>query len=304
MANIPCGASSEGEVGYLALLARILENGDKRMDRTHVGALSVFGAQLRFDLEQGLPLLTTKKVYWKSALKEALWFLSGATNIRPLVQQGVSIWTDWPLKAYREATGEEITKREFELRIASSETFASEWGDLGPVYGKQWRRWTTRDGQQIDQIALLIRNIKENPTSRRLLFTGWNVGELDAMALPPCHMTYQFFVANGRLSCQLYQRSADCFLGVPWNLFETAVFTHMFAQQCDLEVGELIWTGGDCHLYLNHLIQAREQLGRAPRPLPRLVIRRRPENVDGYRLEDFAVEGYDPHPAIAAEIAV
>ena len=293
-----------GEEQYLGLLRLILEKGNRREDRTGVGTLSTFGYQMRFDLAAGMPLLTTKRVYWKLAAKEALWFLTGSTNIRPLVQQGVSIWSDWPLKTYRTATGEQITKKEFEQRVAQDEAFATNWGELGPVYGKQWRRWEASDGRFVDQIANLVHNLKENPASRRLLFTGWNVGDLERMALPPCHMTYQFYVAEGRLSCQLYQRSGDCFLGVPWNLFEASLFTHLLAQQCDLALGDLIWTGGECHLYLNHLEQARLQLSRDPRPLPGFRILRRPASIDEYRLEDFEVVDYNPHPAIAAEIAV
>lgn len=293
-----------GEQPYLDLLRSVLAKGDRRVDRTGVGTLSIFGYQMRFDLNQGVPLLTTKKVFWKLAAKEALWFLTASTNIRPLVQQGVSIWSDWPLQTYRKATGEQITKKEFERRILEIPGFAEKWGELGPVYGKQWRRWESRDGRVIDQIAELLHAIKTNPTGRRLLFTGWNVGDLEQMALPPCHMTYQFYVAADRLSCQLYQRSADCFLGVPWNLFEAALFTHLFAQQCDLGVGELIWTGGDCHLYLNHLEQARLQLSREPRPFPRLELLRRPPTIDDYQLADFQVAGYDPHPPISGEIAV
>lgn len=293
------------EQQYLDLLRRLLEEGDQRMDRTGVGTRSLFGEVLRFDLADGLPLLTTKQVFWKPAVREMLWFLTGDTNIRPLVAQGVKIWTDWPLAKYRRETGEEISQADFERRIVEDEAFAAKWGDLGPVYGKQWRRWQGPDGREHDQIAALIEGIKTNPSSRRLLFTGWNVGELEGMALPPCHMTYQFHVSGGkRLNCALYQRSADIFLGVPFNLFEAALLTHMIAQQCDLEAGNLVWFGGDVHLYSNAEEQAREQMQREPRKQPHLKILRRPESIDGYAFEDFAVEGYDPHPALRAPVAV
>ncbi|HEY4547675.1 MAG TPA: thymidylate synthase [Pedomonas sp.] len=295
---------------YLDLLRRLLEDGDRRMDRTGVGTRSLFGEVLRFDLAKGVPLLTTKQVFWKPAVREMLWFLTGGTNIRPLVAQGVKIWTDWPLATYRKETGEEISQADFEKRIVEDEAFAAQWGDLGPVYGKQWRRWQGPDGREHDQIATLIRDIRTNPASRRLLFTGWNVGELAGMALPPCHMTYQFHVSSGadggapRLSCALHQRSADIFLGVPFNLFEAALLTHMLAQQCDLDVGNLVWFGGDVHLYSNAEEQAREQMTRAPRAFPRLKILRKPDSIDGYAFEDFAVEGYDPHPPLRAPVAV
>jgi thymidylate synthase len=289
---------------YLDLLRRLLDEGDPRGDRTGVGTKSLFGEVLRHDLGEGLPLLTTKRVYWKLAAKEMLWFLTGETNIRPLVEQGVGIWTDWPLDRYRKATGEAIDQAAFERRIIDDPAFAAEWGDLGPVYGKQWRRWQGPDGREHDQIATLVEQIRTNPTSRRLLFTGWNVAELDGMALPPCHMTYQFHVAGGRLSCALIQRSADIFLGVPFNLFGAALLTHMLAQQTDLAPGQLVWFGGDVHLYGSAESQAREQLAREPRPLPRLHLLRRPPTIDDYRIEDIEVEGYAPHPPIRAEVAV
>ncbi|MGS1018288.1 thymidylate synthase [Allosphingosinicella humi] len=289
---------------YLDLLRRLLDEGDPRGDRTGVGTRSLFGEVLRHDLGEGLPLLTTKRVYWKLAAKEMLWFLTGETNIRPLVEQGVGIWTDWPLDRYRKATGETIDQASFERRIIDDAAFAAEWGDLGPVYGKQWRRWQGPDGREHDQIAALIEQIRTNPTSRRLLFTGWNVAELDGMALPPCHMTYQFHVAGGRLSCALFQRSADIFLGVPFNLFGAALLTHMLAQQTDLAPGQLVWFGGDVHLYGSAEAQAREQLLREPRPLPTLRLMRRPPTIDDYRIEDIEVEGYAPHPPIRAEVAV
>lgn len=289
---------------YLDLLHRLLEQGDPRVDRTGVGANSLFGEMLRFDLLQGVPLLTTKRVYWKLAAKEMLWFLTGETNIRPLLAAGVGIWTDWPLAAYRRASGETIDQAAFEKRILEDEDFARAWGDLGPVYGKQWRRWQGSDGREYDQIARLVSDIRKTPASRRLLFSGWNVADLDAMALPPCHMVYQFHVARGALSCVLFQRSADAFLGVPFNLFGAALLTSMLAQQCDLEPGVLTWFGGDVHLYASAQAQAREQIAREPRPFPRLHIKRRPGSIDGYSINDFAIEGYDPWPPIRAAVAV
>ncbi|WP_207476973.1 thymidylate synthase [Arenibaculum pallidiluteum] len=300
----PVTAVNHPEGQYLDLLRLILESGDDRQDRTGVGARSIFGAMMRFDLGRGFPLITTKRVFWKSCFREMLWFLTGGTNIRPLVAEGVHIWTDWPLKAYREATGEAIDRDAFERRIVEDEAFAARWGELGPVYGKQWRRWTGPDGREHDQIAGLIDGIRRNPASRRLLFHAWNVAEIDRMALPPCHMVYQFHVSRGRLSCLLYQRSADVLLGLPFNLAGASLLTHMLAQQCDLEPGELVWSGGDVHLYHNHLEQARLQLGREPRPFPRLNLLRRPDDIDGYRIEDLEVVGYDPHPHIKAEVAV
>ena len=231
---------------------------------------------MRFRLQDGFPLLTTKKLHTRSIIHELLWFLQGDTNIRYLKENGVSIWDEW----------------------------ADENGDLGPVYGKQWRHWQTADGRGVDQITRLIEGIKRNPDSRRHLVTAWNPGEVENMALPPCHALFQFYVANGRLSCQLYQRSADIFLGVPFNIASYALLTHMVAQACELEPGDFIWTGGDCHLYLNHLEQAREQLSREPRPLPQLRINPAVKDVFAFRFEDFALEGYDPHPHIKAPVAV
>jgi thymidylate synthase len=264
------------EQQYLELLRTLLENGVQREDRTGIGTRSIFGHQLRFDLSASFPLLTTKRIFFKGCVHELLWFLKGDTNIRYLRDNGVSIWDEW----------------------------ADANGDLGPVYGKQWRAWETRDGRSVDQIAELVRALKENPTSRRLLFTAWNVGDLDRMALPPCHMTYQYYVAHGRLSGLVFQRSCDVFLGLGFNLAEAALLIHMLAQQSGLEPGELVWLGGDVHLYLNHEEQARQQLAREPRPWPQLRIKRRPESIFDYRYEDFELVAYDPHPAIAAPIAV
>ncbi|MGE5723446.1 MAG: thymidylate synthase [Sphingomonadales bacterium] len=261
---------------YLDLIARILSEGAEQRDRTGVGTLSVFGHQMRFDLAQGFPLVTTKKLHLRSIIHELLWFLQGETNIAYLKDNKVSIWDEW----------------------------ADEKGDLGPIYGKQWRDWESPDGRHIDQIAQLIEQIGRDPASRRQIVTAWNPGELDRMALAPCHCFFQTQVANGRLNLQLYQRSADVFLGVPFNIASYALLTHMLAQQCGLEPGVFVWTGGDCHLYANHLDQARLQLTRAPRPLPKLAIRRRADAIDGYAYEDFEIQGYDPHPHIPAPVAI
>ncbi len=261
---------------YLDLMSHVLEHGDRKTDRTGTGTLSVFGWQMRFRLQDGFPLLTTKKLHTRSIIHELLWFLQGDTNIRYLKENGVSIWDEW----------------------------ADENGDLGPVYGKQWRRWEAADGRSIDQIGRLVDGIKHNPDSRRHLVSAWNPAEVDNMALPPCHALFLVYVANGRLSCQLYQRSADIVLGVPFSVAAFALLTHMVAQVCELAPGDFIWTGGDCHLYLNHLEQAREQLGREPRALPRLRINPEVRDIFAFRFEDFALEGYDPHPHIKAPVAV
>ena len=261
---------------YLDLMRHVLEHGDPKTDRTGTGTLSVFGWQMRFRLQDGFPLLTTKKLHTRSIIHELLWFLQGDTNIRYLRENGVSIWDEW----------------------------ADADGELGPVYGKQWRRWETADGRSVDQIARVVESIRRTPDSRRHLVSAWNPGEVDAMALPPCHALFQFYVANGKLSCQLYQRSADIFLGVPFNIASYALLTHMVAQVCELEAGDFVWTGGDCHLYSNHLRQAREQLERAPRPLPTLRLNPAVRDLFGFRFEDIALEGYDPHPHIKAPVAV
>ena len=261
---------------YLDFLRHIRQEGARKDDRTGTGTLSVFGYQMRFDLADGFPLVTTKKLHLRSIIYELLWFLAGGTNVRYLQEHGVSIWDEW----------------------------ADKDGNLGPVYGKQWRSWPTADGRHIDQLAHVVEQLKSNPNSRRILVSAWNVGELDQMALLPCHVLFQFYVADRRLSCQMYQRSADALLGVPFNIASYALLTHMLAQQCDLEVGEFIWTGGDCHLYLNHLEQADQQLTRAPYPLPRLNIRRKPPSLFDYSFEDFEILGYQSHPAIKAPIAV
>ena len=261
---------------YLHFLEHILQQGTEKADRTGTGTLSVFGYQMRFDLRQGFPLLTTKKVHMRSIVHELLWFLRGDTNIAYLKENGVTIWDEW----------------------------ADDKGDLGPVYGKQWRSWPTADGRTIDQLSEVVQHIKTNPDSRRLIVSAWNVGELDQMALKPCHALFQFYVANNTLSCQLYQRSADVFLGVPFNIASYSLLTHLVAQQCNLEVGDFIWTGGDCHLYLNHLEQTRTQLEREPLPLPALHIKRKPTSLFDYQYEDFEFVNYQSHAAIKAPIAV
>lgn len=297
---------------YLDIMAELLERGDRRMERTGEGTLSLFGKQMRFDLSDGsIPILTTKKVFWKTSVKEMLWFLTGQTNIVDLLRANVRIWTDWPLAKYRKATGDEISQDDFERRVVTDDEFAAKWGSLGPVYGKQWRRWKDADGVEHDQISTVIDTLRQNPSSRRILFHAWNVGELDQMALPPCHMTYQFHVAwpNGidgtpRLSMMVHQRSCDIFLGAPFNLCQQAVLLAMIAQQVDMNRGELVWIGGDTHLYLNHLDQARQQLQREPLPFPKLNLSRKPPTIDGYHIEDFEVVDYRSHERIEAPVAV
>ncbi|UIP05959.1 thymidylate synthase [Erythrobacter sp. SDW2] len=302
------------EQQYLDLMRHIWEHGSERVDRTGVGTRSVFGAQLRFDLAGGaMPLLTTKRVYWKTATREMLWFLTGDTNIRPLVLQGVKIWNEWPHARYVRETGDDIALDDFVQRIADDEAFAMRWGDLGPVYGKQWVDWPTwryrkdglyEKGEGINQVAEVVESLRTNPGSRRHIIEGWNVAELDRMALPPCHKTYQFHVAGDRLNCLLYQRSCDVALGLPFNLWSAALLQRMVAQQVDLEPGELVWMGGDTHLYLNHAHLITEQLAREPRDRPRLEIVRRADSIFDYQIEDFVVENYTPHPPITAPVAV
>ena len=261
---------------YLDLMRRVRDTGAKKEDRTGTGTLSVFGYQMRFDLGAGFPLVTTKKLHTRSIIHELLWFLSGSSNIAYLKENGVRIWDEW----------------------------ADDDGELGPVYGVQWRNWPAGDGETIDQIATVVRQLRETPGSRRIIVSAWNVADVDDMALPPCHCLFQFYVADGKLSCQLYQRSCDIFLGVPFNIASYSLLTHMLAQQADLGVGDFIWTGGDCHLYVNHLEQADEQLGREPLPLPTLAIKRRPPSIFDYRYEDFEILNYESHPHIAAKVAV
>jgi thymidylate synthase len=261
---------------YHELLEHVRRHGARKDDRTGTGTLSVFGWQMRFDLREGFPLVTTKRVHVKSVIHELLWFLKGETNVAYLRENGVSIWDEW----------------------------ADANGELGPVYGKQWRDWVAPDGRHVDQMARVVDQLRTNPDSRRIIVSAWNVGELDRMALLPCHAFFQFYVAGGRLSCQLYQRSADLFLGVPFNIASYALLVHMVAQQCDLAVGDFVWTGGDCHLYLNHLEQVETQLAREPYPLPQLRIRRRPPTLFDYAYDDFEIVGYQHHPAIRAPVAV
>jgi thymidylate synthase len=261
---------------YLDLMRHVLEHGHAKSDRTGTGTLSVFGGQMRFDLAAGFPLLTTKKLHTRSIIHELLWFLRGETNIRYLKDNGVSIWDEW----------------------------ADEAGELGPVYGHQWRHWQTPDGREVDQITQLVEGLKKNPDSRRHIVSAWNPADVDKMALPPCHALFQFYVADGKLSCQLYQRSADIFLGVPFNIASYALFTLMLAQVCGFKPGDFVHTLGDAHLYSNHLEQARLQLARAPRPLPVMRINPAVRDLFAFRFEDFTLEGYDPHPHIAAKVAV
>ncbi len=261
---------------YLDLMRHVRDNGTVKGDRTGTGTVSVFGHQMRFDLSEGFPLVTTKKLHLRSIIHELLWFLTGDSNIRYLKENGVSIWDDW----------------------------ADENGDLGPVYGVQWRNWPTPDGRSVDQVSQIVQQLRETPDSRRIMLSAWNVAEIENMALPPCHCLFQFYVAGGKLSCQLYQRSCDIFLGVPFNIASYALLTHMLAQQADLAVGDFVWTGGDCHLYSNHLEQADEQLGREPLALPRLAIKRRPESIFDYQYEDFEILNYESHPHIKAAVAV
>ncbi len=257
-------------------MRHVRENGAQKGDRTGTGTLSVFGHQMRFDLSQGYPLVTTKKLHIKSIIHELLWFLSGDSNIAYLRDNGVSIWNDW----------------------------ADQNGELGPVYGVQWRKWQAASGETVDQISEVVQRLRDDPDSRRNLVCAWNVAEVPRMALPPCHCLFQFYVADGKLSCQLYQRSADIFLGVPFNIASYALLTHMLAQQADLKVGDFVWTGGDCHLYTNHFEQADQQLAREPLTLPRLAIKRRPDSIFDYRFDDFEILNYESHPHIKAAVAV
>lgn len=261
---------------YQDLMRKILAEGASKDDRTGTGTRSIFGHQMRFDLSKGFPLVTTKRCHLRSIIHELLWFLKGDTNIGYLHDHNVSIWDEW----------------------------ADENGDLGPVYGKQWRAWGAADGRTIDQLSTVVQQLKQDPDSRRIIVSAWNVGELDQMALMPCHALFQFYVANGKLSCQLYQRSCDVFLGLPFNIASYALLTHMLAQQCDLEVGDFVWTGGDTHLYMNHMEQTELLLSREPRALPQLVIKRKPASIFDYQFEDFEIVGYDPHPTIKAPVAV
>ena len=323
---------------FLDLVRHVMANGTQKTDRTGTGTRSVFGYQMRFDLNEGFPLVTTKKTHERSIIHELLWFLMGDTNVKYLQDHGVTIWDEWAptedvvrnytLSNYlrvAEAVNKSLWQGTIEELQAKLNTMTEEGGhayldelgvprggtvvvkqkgDLGPVYGKQWRSWPTPDGGYIDQMVRVVNDLKNNPDSRRIIVSAWNVGELDKMALAPCHAFFQFYVADGKLSCQLYQRSCDVFLGLPFNIASYAMLTHMLAQQCDLQVGEFIWTGGDVHIYNNHFTQVEELLQREPKPMPRLHFKRRPESLFDYKFEDFVITGYDPHPPIKAPVAV
>ncbi|MGL5837682.1 MAG: thymidylate synthase [Sphingorhabdus sp.] len=303
------------EQQYLDLMRKVWTEGAIQQDRTGVGTRSLFGATMRFSLaDKAIPLLTTKRVYWKTAAREMLWFLTGNTNIRELLKVGVRIWTDWPLQRYRMETGDRIDQNDFENKIIEDADFAKKWGDLGPVYGAQWVNWPRyedagqglyrRAEKGINQIELLVESLKSNPGSRRHIFEGWNVAELDQMALPPCHKTYQFHVANGVLSGLLFQRSCDLGLGFGFNVFAASMLIRMLAQQCGYEPGELIWQGGDVHLYLNHAELVEEQLSRAPSGAPTFHLLRKPPSIFDYQIQDFEVCDYAPQAHIAAPVAV
>lgn len=302
---------------YLKLLKHIKENGAKKTDRTGTGTISVFGYQMRFDLQKGFPLLTTKKVFLTGIIHELLWFIKGDTNLRYLAERNVHIWDEWPYKAYLVRNNIPVPKsdseewktgiKEFVSKVTTDEEFAKEYGNLGPIYGYQWRHWKTPDGREIDQLKDIVEMIKKSPDSRRIIVSAWNPSDIDEMAkagLPPCHCLFQFYVANNKLSCQLYQRSCDVFLGVPFNIASYALLTMMIAQVCGLEPGEFVWTGGDTHLYLNHLEQVDEQLSREPKTPPTMKINPTVKDLFEFKFEDFTLEGYDPHPAIKAPIAV
>lgn len=300
---------------YLDLMRKIWTEGAVQSDRTGVGTRSLFGATMRFSLaDNQVPLLTTKRIFWKTAAREMLWFLTGDTNIRALLQQKVRIWTDWPLQRYRQESGDAISQDDFERRIVEDAAFAEKWGDLGPVYGAQWVNWPRyedageglyrRAEKGINQIELLVESLKSNPGSRRHIFEGWNVADLDRMALPPCHKTYQFHVADGVLSGLLFQRSCDLGLGFGFNVFAASMLIRMLAQQCGYQPGELIWQGGDVHLYLNHAELVEEQLSRTPQGAPKLHLLRKPDTIFAYEIEDFEVTDYQPQAHIAAPVAV
>jgi thymidylate synthase len=311
---------------YIDILKDILENGVEKGDRTGTGTLSVFGRQARFDLSKGFPLLTTKRVPFRLVASELLWFLRGDTNIHYLLQHNNNIWNEWPFKRWVESDayeGPDMTNfglrarqdtvfneqyqnemAKFKKRIIEDEAFAEKYGELGPVYGSQWRKWITASGKRVDQISNVIHDIKENPNSRRLLVNAWNSGEIEQMALPPCHYAFQFYVADGKLSCMWQQRSVDTLLGLPFNIASYALLTHMVAAQCNLEVGELIFNGGDVHLYLNHIEQAKLQIARDVRELPQLTFNKKPNSIFDYEVNDFEIVHYHPHPPIKADIAV
>lgn len=301
---------------YEDLLSKILTEGNKKTDRTGTGTLSVFGAQMRFDLSKSFPLITTKKIFTRLIIEELLWMLDGDSNIERLVKNNVHIWDEWPFKHYLMENNLEIPEfnsaewnskmHEFTDKVASDHDFAVKWGELGPVYGYQWRHWPTIDGGEVDQISKALDQIKNSPDSRRIIVSAWNAADIDEMAkagLPPCHALFQFYVADGKLSCQLYQRSCDMFLGVPFNIASYSMLTYMMAQQAGLEPGEFVWTGGDCHVYLNHVDQVKEQISREARPYPTLKLNKA-KDLFSYEAKDFVFENYDPWPAIKAPIAV
>jgi len=294
------------EQQYLDLLQLLIDRGDERVDRTGVGTRAVFGHQMRFNLTDGFPVFTTKRVYWKTAFKEMLWMLDGGDNIRQLLEQNVTIWTDWPLKKYRQANNSDISQADFEQKILTDDSFAKKWGDLGPVYGRQWRHWKTADGKEIDQVQQVIDDLKNNPTSRRIIWDGWNVAELDQMALPPCHKHYQFYVNQntGQLSGAMVQRSADAFLGLGFNIANLALVTHLLARQCGYEPGEIVWFGMDVHLYSNHIEQAKQQLTRSPMPFTQLKIDPSVKSLFDCRIEHLSLVNYQSHEVIAAPVAV
>ncbi len=290
---------------YHDLLRRVLAEGVEKEDRTGTGTVSVFGHQMRFDLRQGFPLLTTKKVHFKSIVHELLWFLAGDTNIQYLAQNGVRIWDDWPYAKFQKSPEfDGSSMREFAQRVATDAPFAAQWGELGPVYGYQWRSWPGPNGTSVDQMKQVLHQLQHQPDSRRIIVSAWNPAYLDQMALPPCHAFFQFYVANGELSCQLYQRSADIFLGVPFNIASYALLVHLVAQATGLRVGEFIHTLGDAHIYRNHLDQVHTQLKRDFRPLPQLTLNPEVRDLFAFTYDDVQLTGYDPHPAIAAEVAV
>jgi thymidylate synthase len=306
-----------GEQQYLDLLRDVLEHGQYRDDRTKTGTQSVFGRQIRFDLSQGFPLLTTKKVFLKAIIHELLWFIQGSSNIKYLVDNGVKIWDDWPYRFYRESLEKKgetpLSQVDFVARIKEDAKFATKWGELGPVYGVQWRHWKTPEGKEIDQIARIVEQIKDvkknknSQYSRRLIVSAWNAADIDEMAkagIPPCHSLFQFYVLNGKLSCQLYQRSGDMFLGIPFNIASYSLLTMMMAQVCDLEPGDFVHTIGDTHIYSNHIDQVKEQLTRTPRELPKMRINPGVKDIFGFKFEDFVLEGYNPYPPIKAAVAV